>query len=318
MKRPSRKPARPRHRRKPDEIAFGVRIVYEDDTVIVIDKPAGLLSVATDKETERTAFKVVREYLTLCEQSGRRQSREPVSRSRGAWLGVVHRLDRDTSGIMFFVKNNEARLKLTQNWMTKVHSRTYLAILDGIPAQREGTISNWLKQNKALMVFAQDHPGGGAEPAVTHYKVVREIEGPQGARGLGRCLVELTLETGRTNQIRVHMAGLGCPIAGDKKYGTGKGRDRLALHAKLISFEHPDDDRLLTFESPLPPAMKRLLQGEQPDRTEGLPPDRAAPGSGTTPAKGGRDPLTSRRVKRSAPAKGPRTDRSPREDRSKR
>jgi 23S rRNA pseudouridine1911/1915/1917 synthase len=264
VKRPTGRPPKPRRRRKPDEIAFGVRIVYEDDTVIVIDKPAGLLSVATLKETERTAFKVVREYLTICEQAGRRQSREPVSRSRGAYLGVVHRLDRETSGIMFFVKNNEARLKLTQNWMSKVHTRTYLAVLEGKPKESEGTISNWLKQNKALMVYAQDHPGDGAEPAVTRYKVVRDIEAAPGPNGKKRCLVELTLETGRTNQIRVHMAGLGCPIVGDKKYGSGKGRDHLALHAKLIAFEHPDDDRLLTFESPLPPEMRRLLKGDSP------------------------------------------------------
>lgn len=247
--------------RDPNELDFGIRLVYEDETIIVIDKPAGILSVATPKESEKTAFKVVRDYLSF--GTWQERLRRPVldTRNQGAYLGVVHRLDRETSGIMFFVKTPEAREKLTHDWQEQVSDRRYLAVLEGVPKVAEGTIKNWLRQNKALRVYQVNTPEPGTEEAITHYKVIRTVESARDKGESQRCLVELKLETGRTNQIRVHMAGLGCPIVGDKKYGLPDAKGRLALHARRIIFTHPEDGRTMRFESALPPELKKLIRG---------------------------------------------------------
>jgi 23S rRNA pseudouridine1911/1915/1917 synthase len=258
------KPHSPRHAPSPahhkgsTELDFGIILVYEDESIIVVDKPAGILSVATPKESDKTVFKVVRDYLSYGTWQQRRGKAIADSRESGAYLGVVHRLDRDTSGIMFFVKNPQARELLTHNWQAKVSDRRYLAIVNGVPAQTEGTIHNWLRQNKALRVYSIPTAEKGAEEAITHYKLVRTIE--SSSHGGTLSLLELRLETGRTNQIRVHMADLHCPIIGDRKYGESVHKGRLALHARRIVFEHPEDGRQMVFESPLPPELKRLLR----------------------------------------------------------
>jgi len=266
---------------------FGVHLVFEDDTIIVVDKPAGLLSVATDKEGERTVFRALREYLNkqksgrgeLSAQKNRRRwgaaGFEEAENKRDAgtedvYIGVVHRLDRETSGIMVFVKTEEARKTMTSDWQGQVHDRRYLAVLEGKPLGGvEGTVHNWLKQNKAFRVYSLDHADQGAEEAITHWKVLRDASKGQGANAVyERTLVELRLETGRTNQIRVHMADLDAPVAGDRKYGhppmaggtAGKWPSRLALHAKRIEFTHPVSGEKLSFESPVPPEMKALMR----------------------------------------------------------
>jgi 23S rRNA pseudouridine1911/1915/1917 synthase len=161
---------------------------------------------------------------------------------------------------MFFVKNPEARETLTRNWQEQVSDRRYLAIVEGRPKLPEGTIHNWLRQNKALRVYSMDHPEEHAEEAITHYKVIKEVTGFKTRPEDVHTLMELRLETGRTNQIRVHMADLGCPIVGDRKYGNAVVKGRLALHARRIAFKHPLDGREMVFESPLPHELKKLLR----------------------------------------------------------
>lgn len=214
----------------------GIRIIYEDDAILVVDKPAGLLTVATEKETERTAFRILKEW-------------------SGSFVGVVHRLDRDTSGVLLLVKSREIQEKLREDWSGQVLRRTYQAVLEGTPQPPQGTVKNWLKKNKAFRVYELSRPEPGAEEAITRYKVLKTL-GP-------RCLAELELETGRSNQIRVHMAGLGCPVAGDSKYGQPGTKGRLALHACTLSIRHPVSGEVMAFSSPLPRDITKYLYGDK-------------------------------------------------------
>jgi len=258
-KRPARHQGHDFHGSHP---AFGVRVIFEDDTIIVIEKPSGLLTVATDKEGDKTAYRAVRDWIA------RQKGVDPDERG-AVYLGVVHRLDRDTSGVMVFVKTEEARAKLTSDWMGQVSDRRYIAVVEGKPrGGEEGTVRNWLRQNKAFRVYAVNTQEPGTEEAITHWKTVRPI-GSGKPDEPERSLVELKLETGRTNQIRVHMAGLGSPVAGDRKYGRppqvggvdGAWPKRLALHARRIEFIHPKTGKTVAFESPVPVDMKKLIKG---------------------------------------------------------
>ncbi|PYI51662.1 RluA family pseudouridine synthase [Paenibacillus flagellatus] len=217
---------------------FGLSILHEDDDVIVVNKEAGLLSVATDKEKEVTAYRQLMEHV-----------RRTDPRSR---IFVVHRLDRDTSGVMMFAKSERVQQQLQNDWQDAVEERTYVALVEGQVRDAEGTIRSWLKENKAMRVYSSPKPDDG-QLAVTHYKTVKSSK--------DFTLLEVSLETGRKNQIRVHMQDIGHPVVGDKKYGARTNAiGRLGLHARVLSFRHPTSGRTVRFESKVPPAFLRVFK----------------------------------------------------------
>lgn len=209
---------------------IGLTIVHEDNDLIIIQKDAGLLSIATGEDNELTAYRQLMEHVRLSNPRNR--------------VFVVHRLDRDTSGVMMFAKSEKIQQQLQNTWKETVKERSYVALVEGAVKKPEGTISSWLKETSTLKMYSSPHEGDGLH-AVTHYKLI------QANRHFS--LLEVHLETGRKNQIRVHMADIGHPIAGDKKYGAEtKAVGRLGLHARLLSFIHPVTGELMTFESAIP------------------------------------------------------------------
>lgn len=214
-----------------------LKIVYEDAYIIVIEKRGGLLTIGTDKQKERTAHSILNEYV---QRSGK-QNR----------VYVVHRLDRDTSGLLVFAKDEKTKFTLQDYWEEVVKDRRYVAVVSGEMENDKGTVTSWLKDNKMFITYSSMSNNGG-DKAVTHYKTIK--------RANGYSLVELELETGRKNQIRVHMQDLKHPVLGDVKYGDGNDPlGRLALHAFKLSFNHPVTNDLMTFETPYPPAFKKLV-----------------------------------------------------------
>jgi len=223
-----------------DSKMVGLTILYEDEDIIVIEKDAGLLSVAAPQQNELTAYRQLMAHV---------RKENPQNR-----IFVVHRLDRDTSGVMMFSKSKNVQQILQNSWKDIVRERTYIALVEGEVKKRESTISSWLKESKTLKMYSSPRPNDG-QHAVTHYKVI------QANRNYS--LLEVNLETGRKNQIRVHMEDIGHPIVGDKKYGA-KTRliGRLGLHARILSFEHPTTGELMRFESDIPKAfLKPFLSG---------------------------------------------------------
>ncbi len=218
-------------------LAGGMRVFFEDATLIVIDKPSGLLSIASEAEDEKTAYFQLTDYV--------RHSR-PNSKER-VW--IVHRLDRETSGLMVFAKTPEAKDTLQGAW--DQFEKRYEAVVEGRLRVPQGTFESDLDETNPFRV----HSAPASETtrhAVTHY---REM-----ARRPGRSLVELTLETGRRHQIRVHLADAGCPVVGDKKYGARTDpAKRLGLHSCSLRFTHPGTGETLQFTSPLPVGLARLV-----------------------------------------------------------
>lgn len=210
-------------------------VVFRDEWIIVIDKPAGLLSVATETEKLDTAFVRLSAMLAV-EKQGRPQ--------------VVHRLDRETSGLLMFARSLEIRDELQANW--DAVKKTYLAIVEGQLPAREGRIENYLVEGGDLRVRASNRPREDAKRAATRYRRL--------ATRSNLTLVQVELETGRKHQIRVHLAGLGCPLVGDKLYGaTTNPVGRLGLHAWRLSFEHPASAESLALEAPFPEKLARLV-----------------------------------------------------------
>ncbi|NQX59164.1 RluA family pseudouridine synthase [Paenibacillus qinlingensis] len=210
----------------------GMTILHEDHDVIVIQKDAGLLSIATDtQENQITAYRQLTAHV---------RNHDPKAR-----IFVVHRLDRDTSGVMMFAKNEQAQQHLQNTWQESVKERTYVALVEGMVRKPEGTISSWLKEHaKSLKMFSTPYPNDG-QHAVTHYKTLQANK--------SFSLLEVNLETGRKNQIRVHMQDIGHPVAGDKKYGSkSKEINRLGLHARVLAFLHPTTGTLMRFETHIP------------------------------------------------------------------
>ena len=227
-----------------------LKIVYEDDDLIVVNKQPGLLTVAaTPGSSETTAFSILRAYV-------KRQNAR-------AGIYVVHRLDRETSGLLVFARTEELQHYMRQYWRELVTDRTYIALAEGVLEPREGKITTWLTEDKRNAVVYSSPVDDGGDIAITNYKVLRTTpplsgEGREGAYSL----VELHLETGRTNQIRVHLASKGCPVVGDRKYGHGNESspiDRLCLHAKVLEFIHPVTEKKVRFESPVPKEFNRVL-----------------------------------------------------------
>lgn len=212
-------------------------LVYEDNYLIVVNKRQGLLSIATDKQKERTAYSILTEYVKRSHRSRR--------------VFIVHRLDRDTSGLMVFAKDEKTKFTMQDNWQRLVADRRYVAVVCGVPERLQGNITSWLKENKVFVTYSNPTDNGG-DIAVTHYRTLR--------KGTHYTLLELALETGRKNQIRVHMQEMGHPVVGDSKYGNGDDPiGRLALHAFRLSFYHPVTGELMNFETPLPQAFKHLV-----------------------------------------------------------
>lgn len=222
-----------------------LQVIYEDDDFLVVNKAAGLLSVAADNQRRRsredrsqeTAYSILRAYV-------KRQS--PSNE-----LFILHRLDRDTSGVLAFVKKESLQKSLRDNWNNIVQQRQYIAVLQGTPNPAEGTISSYLAENAKYDVYSTDNPEEG-KLAITHYKTL--------ATSRGLTLAELNLSTGRKNQIRVHMKERGCPVVGDPRYGSkGSPLGRLCLHAQTLSLVHPVTRQLMTFTAPAPPSFAALV-----------------------------------------------------------
>lgn len=216
----------------------GIKILHEDATLIVIEKAAGLLSVSTSGEKERTAYHMLSSYVKKT--------------SPGKFVFVLHRLDRETSGVMMFAKSKEAQATLQNNWREMVLQRTYSVIVEGNVAKPEGSISSHLIESKSMKVHTTKKEDKG-QLAITFFKLIKQLP--------NYALLEVTLETGRKNQIRVHMQEMGNPVAGDKKYGAKTNPlQRLGLHASLLVFRHPESREIMRFESPLPKSFHRLMK----------------------------------------------------------
>jgi len=212
-------------------------ILYEDDDLIVINKPSGLLSIASDTEKEMTAYHMLTDYVRLNNTSNR--------------IFAVHRLDRDTSGILMVAKNERIKLALQDNWSDLVTKRGYMAVVEGQLTEKSGRIQSWLKQTKTLMMYSSDKDGDGQE-SITNYQVIKE--------NAEYSLLEIHLETGRKNQIRVHMKDIGHHVVGDKKYGaTTNPLRRLGLHAYQLEFTHPFTGKVMYFETQIPKTFTALF-----------------------------------------------------------
>lgn len=226
-----------KHKRSTELNSKFVKIVYEDKDIIVIEKNIGILSMAATTQT----FCVK----TILDEYFKRRHFKCTAH-------VVHRLDRDTSGLMIYAKNVEVQQILEENWQNIVTDRRYVAVLCGKMEKEGGTVTSWLKDNKAFITYSSPVDNGG-KYAVTHYHTLKTND--------DFSLVELKLETGRKNQIRVHMQDLGHPVAGDVKYGNGRNPiGRLALHAFRLNFYHPRTREFMNFETPFPTPFVLLFQ----------------------------------------------------------
>ena len=218
-----------------------LKIVYEDDDIIVVNKGYGLLSMGNDKVKDGTAYSILRDYLKW---------QDPRNK-----IFIVHRLDRDTSGLMVFAKTQEAKEKLQHNWNNMVLSRKYLAVVEGRPDPAEGEVRSYLAENSRYEVYSTDNPEEG-QLAVTRYRTLKSRN--------GFSLMEVELDTGRKNQIRVHMKDLGHPITGDRRYGAGSSPiHRMALHAQTLRFVHPITRRDMNFTTPVPISFAKLVGGKE-------------------------------------------------------
>lgn len=215
-----------------------LKILYQDSEIIVIDKPAGLLSIASDQEKEITAYRQVRDYVSEADPEER--------------IFIVHRLDRDTSGVMMFARNESIKHVLQDSWKEIVVDRAYVAVVEGGISDKQGTVKSWLKETKTRLMYSSGRAGDGLE-AVTHYRVLQT--------NAKNSLLEIRLETGRKNQIRVHLKDMGHSIIGDKKYGsTTNPIGRLGLHAHILAFKHPVSGRVMRFETEVPKKFTSLFR----------------------------------------------------------
>lgn len=221
-----------------DQVQYhGLKIVFEDNFIIVIDKQHGLLSIATEKEKDKTAYSIL--------------SRHVKKESTDNRIFIVHRLDRETSGLMMFAKNQQTKEVLQKGWQDIVSERNYVAVVEGQVEQDEGTVSSILKESGAMTMYSEAG-SEKADKAITHYRVIKKNK--------DYSLLKVTLETGKKNQIRIHMKEMGHSIIGDKKYGGNKSPiKRLGLHAQKLSFRHPVTKADLSFESPIPRSFLRLF-----------------------------------------------------------
>ena len=230
-----------KHKRSNQLLNRYVKIVYEDKDLVVIEKSVGILSMpATAKQY--SAKQVLDEYF--------------LKRHFKCTAHTVHRLDRETSGLMMYAKNLEMAQVLENNWHEIVFDRRYVAVVSGEMEHEGGTIESWLKDNKAFITYSSETDPGGGKYAITHYHTLKNT--PRYS------LVELKLETGRKNQIRVHMQDIGHPVLGDKKYGDGSDPiGRLCLHAYRLDFYHPRTGEIMNFETPFPKDFMKLFTSQE-------------------------------------------------------
>lgn len=225
-----------RHKKQNQFKSRYVKIVYEDRWLVVVEKNIGILSMAAG-HSSLNVKSVLDDYFLKSRQKCRAH--------------VVHRLDRDTSGLMVYAKDIETEQILEHNWHQIVYDRRYVAVVSGEMEQDNGTIANWLKDNKAYITYSSSTDNGG-KYAVTHFQVLN--------RTTEHSLVEYKLETGRKNQIRVHSADMGHPVCGDVKYGNGDDPlHRLCLHAYMLCFTHPVTGEPMEFSTPIPTAFRSLF-----------------------------------------------------------
>lgn len=214
-----------------------LKIVWEDDSLIVVEKKHGLLSMASDSVKEKTAYHLLGEYL---------KKSDPRNK-----IFILHRLDRETSGLMMFAKTRGAQHVLQSNWNEMITDRSYVAVVEGRPEKDRDLLTTYLTENTEMKVYVTS-AGNGVE-AITRYHALRSNE--------RYTLMELTLETGRKNQIRAQMESIGHPIAGDEKYGAATNpAGRLALHARKLHFIHPETREEMRFETPVPAAFNALVK----------------------------------------------------------
>ncbi|ODA42241.1 RluA family pseudouridine synthase [Desulfosporosinus sp. BG] len=215
----------------------GLNIVFEDSYIIIIEKQAGLLSIATATEKEQTAYSILSEHV---------KKRDPKNR-----IFVLHRLDRETSGVMMFAKSEKIQQLLQNSWKETVLERNYVVVVEGFVTREQGTITSWLTESKSFKMYSSRTPNDG-QKAVTHYKVLKKNK--------HYSLLEVKLETGRKNQIRVHMQDIGHSVIGDKKYGSTKQPiGRLGLHARVLAFRHPITGEEVRYETDIPKEFLNLF-----------------------------------------------------------
>ncbi|MFV0275174.1 MAG: RluA family pseudouridine synthase [Bacilli bacterium] len=208
---------------------YNIDLIYENKDLIVINKPSGMLSIENNNSNLITAYRIMMTYTKLSNSQNR--------------IFIVHRLDKDTSGVLIFAKNERIKFKLQENWNENVKIRGYYAVVEGKLKEKEGRIISFLNEADKQYVFSTNDKSG--KKAITDYRVISENN--------NYSLVDVDIKTGRKNQIRVHLKELGHPIVKDKKYGSkDKGLKRLGLHAYKLSFIHPDTKKTLTFTTPVP------------------------------------------------------------------
>ena len=238
---------------KDEVLKAGVKILFEDENYIVVDKPSGMLTVATGKE-KKTLYALLNAYIKVNARMQRKEDliagRTPDRSTAKIW--IVHRLDKGTSGALVFAKNERAKDILQSRWKDLVAERKYVAWLEGKVEKESGAIQTWLVENpKSLKMNSFDTEVKDGQLAITHYRVL--------SYSRRYTQVEFSLETGRKNQIRVHAASLGHPVAGDDKYGAETDPiKRLALHAATLVFRNPFSNKMVRCSSPLPESFERF------------------------------------------------------------
>lgn len=216
----------------------GVTIIFEDEDIIVVDKKSGLLSISSGNPKVQTVYKTIKHHVQLD---------DPL-----AQVFVVHRLDKDTSGLMVLAKNKNSQIALQKTWDKTITKRKYLAVTEGTFVEDKGTIDTFLKENKVLVMFVTNNPKD-AKKAVTHYEVIKKNE--------YFTLLEAFQETERKNQLRVHLKSLGHPIIGDKKYESKVNPiGRMAMHLKQLVFIHPTTKKEVSFETKVPDDYLKLFR----------------------------------------------------------
>jgi len=222
----------------------GMNILFEDRDIIIVDKVQGLLTMGNERESERTAYNNLTDYVS----KGNAKSPHRIF--------IVHRLDRETSGVLVFAKSEEAKTYLQSEWSS--FNKTYYAVVHGHMPKQEGIISSYLVEQGIFKMYSASNPEQKKQGKLskTEYKVIQQND--------THSLVELNILTGRKHQIRVHLADKGCPVVGDKKYGNGgkgeKGEKRLALHAAKLNIKHPYTKYDLTIEAPVPSIFLKMVQ----------------------------------------------------------
>lgn len=219
------------------KINMKIEIIYEDKDIIVVNKPSGILTISTVKEKELTIYHLVMNYLK--------------SKNKNNKVFIIHRLDKDTSGVLMFAKNEEIKNLFQKDWNNLVLERKYYAVIEGTLSNKKGIIKSYLKENKNHIVYSSNDNING-KLSITEYEVIKSNE--------KYSLVDINIKTGRKNQIRVHFSDLGNPIIGDNKYGSRVNTiNRLALHAYKIKIIDPRNKKILVFTSELPRNMNKII-----------------------------------------------------------